>query len=201
MTHYTRSDIASGIEITRAQMLLSERRDGEALKTARRALSRFTSIPADKMADLERVKVLAEAGLGRTRQAQTDADQLAAQARKQFEEELIAEANLVKSIVDLQAHLPDQASSSAEDAHWYFSAKEEKESEWLSLFCIAKARQFSGDAASASANAKKALDILAALEQTWNPQIYHQYIARPDNQLAFRQLVKLASTNGGTWHE
>ena len=92
-------------------------------------------------------------------------------------------------VVDLQAHMPDQALPLAQAANRYFSSKGEKESEWLSLYYIAKASKAAGDVTGSSTNAKKALDILDELEHTWSPPTYHQYITRPDHQLALRELT------------
>jgi tetratricopeptide (TPR) repeat protein len=187
-----RSDIASGIDVARAEMLLSERRFADALNTSRHALGKFTDMPPHKIADLEHVEILAEAELGYTKQAQTDAQGLLALGRKASDEELIAEAGTVQAIVDLRAHLPDQARSAAEAANRYYSSKGEEESLWRSLLYVAKACKASGDVMSSSTNAKKALDILSQLEQNWSPAIYRQYAIRPDNHNAFQELTKLS---------
>src|SRR5208282_4497475 len=115
--------------------------------------------------------------------AQRDAQQLLALAQKQADEGMIANASMAIAVVDLQSHLPGQALPMAEAANRYFSSKGEKESEWLSLYYVAKACKASGDVTGSSINAKKALDILNEFEQTWSPPTYHQYTTRPDHQI------------------
>lgn len=186
-----RIDIASGLNITRAQMRLSQRRFVEALRISRHALNSFAELPITKVAGFESVESLAEAELGQTKQAQRDAQQVLALAQKQSDEELIAEASMALAVVSLQSHLPDQALPMAEAAYQYFSNKGDKESEWLSLLCIAEAYKAVGDVTSSTTNAKKALDIMGEFKHAWNPPAFDQYSTRPDHQLAVRELIKL----------
>ncbi len=190
----SRSDIASSSELIRAQMRLSQRRYSDALSLSRQALSRFGDMPASQIAELERVETISEAQLGQIKQAQKDAEKLLSLALQQSDEGLVAEASMALAVVDLQAHIPDQALQMAEAADRYFSSKGEKESEWLSLYYVSKACKASGDIAGSSAYAKKSIDILDQLEQTWSPPAYHQFATRPDHQIVLQELVKLRST-------
>jgi serine/threonine protein kinase len=189
-----RIDIASALDLTEAQMRLSQRRYSEALSISRRALNTFAELPMAKIADFESVESLVEAELGQSKQAQNDAQQLLALAHKQSDEGLIAEAQMTLAVVNLQSHLPEQALAMAAAANAYFSSKGEKESEWLSLFYMAKAYKATGDITSSSTNAKKALDIIGEIEHAWNPPAFYQYSTRPDNQLAVRELIILKNS-------
>jgi serine/threonine protein kinase len=188
-----RSDIASSSETIHAQMRLSQRRYPEALSLSRHALASFRDMPARQIAELERVATMSEAELGQIRQAQRDAQQLLSLARQQSDEELVAEASMALAAVDLQAHVPDQALQMAEAADRYFSRKGQKESEWLSLYYVAKACKASGNTADSLASAKKSLDIVTGFEQTWSPPTFHLYATRPDHQVILLELAKLRS--------
>ncbi len=190
----SRSDLASAIGIARADILLSQQHFREALTTSRQALTKFPNIAPDNLAELDRVEILAETELGQIKQAQVQAQNLLALARKQSNERLLAMANMVQAFVDLQSHLPDEARTAADAANRYFVSKGQKESEWLSFYYVATAYEASGDRKSSFINARKALDILASLEQTWSPPIYRQYAARPDFQLAIRELTRFTSS-------
>jgi tetratricopeptide (TPR) repeat protein len=187
----TASSIGLSMDTIRAEMLLSERRFRAALSTSQDAMRKFNDLSPENLADAKRVEILSEAELGQTQQAQAGAQGLAALAYKQSDEELTAEANLVQAIVDLKSHLPDQAMSAAETANRYFHAKGKKESEWLSLYYSAAAYKASGNIKSSLLYAKKALDILVAIQQTWSPPAYHLYVTRPDHQFAIRELTKV----------
>lgn len=189
----TRSDIASSSELIRAQMRLSERRFRDALDLSRDALTRFHNIPLGQIADLRQVEIMSEVELGRTKEAQKDALQFAALGREQSDEALIAESNMTMAVVDLHARLLDQSLMMAEVANEYFSSKGQRESEWLCSFYAAEAYKGLGNVTNSSIDAKKALDILRELEQTWSPPTYRQYVARPDYQVIFRELYRLAS--------
>jgi serine/threonine protein kinase len=187
----SRPDIASVMENTRAQMFFSERRFQDAYKTSRDALAKFKGMPAGEISDLKRVKALAEAELGQTRQAEADGRDLLMMAREQENEELIARANMVLSVVKLKEHVPTDARSLADAANRYFSSKGVKESEWLSLYYLAAACKGMGDSRESSLIAKKALDTLSQLRIAWGSPTFEQYVTRPDHQFAIRELAKL----------
>jgi tetratricopeptide (TPR) repeat protein len=187
-----RSDIASAIAITRADMLLSQRHFREALSTSQQTLRKFPDLAPANLAELDGVEIVAETELGQIKQAQLEAQNLLGYARNQSDEELTATANMVQSIVALRSNLLDEARSAAERANQYFVSKGKKESEWLSLYCIALAYKASGDSKNSAINAGEALDILGSFEHTWGPPTYRQYLDRPDHQVAFHELTRLA---------
>ena len=81
----------------------------------------------------------------------------------------------------------------AEDAEKYFSSQGETESEWLTLLYLAKAEKVAGDNHASLIKAQQAIDILHHLEQSWGSQVFTQYAARPDYQIAIHELSKLTS--------
>jgi hypothetical protein len=81
----------------------------------------------------------------------------------------------------------------AEAANRYASRKGQKESEWRSFFYLAAAYKQAADDSASKSNAKKALDILDSLKQSWGASVFQLYAARPDHQSALRELALLKS--------
>ena len=183
-----RRDIALGVEDTRLDMELSQGGFAQALAQSRNSLRAFPEMRAGMYADLFRVESLAESQLGQLDAAQRDAEQLLALARKEGDEAMIADAELTEAEVLLRSHEPFQAKLLSEQAYQYYAGKKKKESEWLSLSYGAKAAKLSGDARDCSEKAAQAIDILNDLEQSWGSPAFHQYITRPDLQIASREL-------------
>jgi hypothetical protein len=122
-------------------------------------------------------------------------------ARKENDEGLIAHAELVRADVLLQSHMPQLARSCAQAANAYFARKGQKDSEWQSLLYLAEASKSLGDSEEGSDVAKKALDILGGLEQSWSPAVFDKYSKRPDYQLAIKQLLLIKEERGTSPHD
>jgi tetratricopeptide (TPR) repeat protein len=186
-----RSSISSGVEITRARMLLSQNRFNEAFSVSKHALNKFSSLRIDQSALLEGVEALAKAGQGNVREARKFAQQLTMLAHNQNSHDLDAEANLVEAIVYMKSNLPRTAIPYAEAAEKHFAENNEKESEWLTLLCLARAYRNVRDDPRSAKSTIKSLDILTELEQRWSPPVFRQYITRPDHQIEFQSLSSL----------
>lgn len=200
-----RREVASQASSIRAEMRLSQLRHAEALSIARTALVQFPDMPPARVARLLRVQALAESELvsGRNtrqrqaqlEQAQQDAAKLLALANRQSDNEMLMNANLVQAIVSLRSSSPAPARSLAGTASEYFSAKGEKESEWLSRSCLSQAAAAMGDTASARQQAVQSLGILAQIESAWGSSVYKQYVSRPDHRLAVQWLEKTSGAS------
>ena len=186
-----RNDIATYVDGIGAQINLSQGKYGNALSVSRRALLAFPKMPANEIAEFEKIEALSQAQLGQLEQAQHEVDQLLAFAQEKGDEGLIAESELTEANVLLRVNSPEKAMSLAQSAYSYFSAKGEKESEWLSLFYLAIAAKGIGDLSTSAHDAQKALDTLASLEQSWGASVFDHYIARPDYKIVLRELTKL----------
>lgn len=93
---------------------------------------------------------------------------------------------MAAAIVDMDAHLPDQAMAMAEAANQYFSTKDEKESEWLSLYYVAKACKLKGDIRNSSINAQKAIDISANSSKVGVPPLIASTLTGPIARLSWQ---------------
>ena len=188
-----RADVGSHIEDLRAQIHLSRGDYRHALSDAQKAVKHYPSMPADQVADFGRITVLAEVQLGQNEQAQRDADHLLAVARGSANQELIAQAELVEASVTLRSASPRNTILMAETAVTYFSRQGENESNWLSLFYLAKAEKAAGDNQGSSIKARQAINILRDLEQRWGTQVFGQYATRPDHKIAIHELSMLTA--------
>jgi serine/threonine protein kinase/Tfp pilus assembly protein PilF len=185
------TDVASGIDLVRAEMHLSQLRFREAYDIAARAVRTFSDLPANKVLRFRRVEVVAEAELGRAKDAQFDAEQLLALAHSDGDADSIAIADLTQALVFVRAQLPNQAGPLAESARSQFSTTGQAESEWLSLLMLSETSEGQKDSRSTIENAKRSLDILNKIEHTWTSPVFDQYASRPDIRIALRQLSKL----------
>ena len=188
-----RLDVAAGIELAKAQMQLSQQRFADALLIANKASKEFAESVPNSLIDLKSVSAIAQANLGRIREAQSIAQELSALASKVADQGEIASVNLLQAMIHLRAKSPDQARVSAEFAFRYFSDKGMTESEWLTLSCLAEASSGLGDFASARQNAKKAIDIRNAVEHNWSSPVFRPYSARPDIRKTINRLSQLNS--------
>jgi tetratricopeptide (TPR) repeat protein len=183
-----RPEIALLIDEIRASILLIQRRYSDALKIAKHAEQSYQELaPGDKM-DLGYVVTVAEVETGRLQEARQKSSELARLAQKDGTPELIAESNYLLALVDLRSKAPSQASQEAQRAHAYFASKQEMEWQWKTEACIAAAAKLQGAPADAAQKAKKALDTLDGLQQTWGSPAFQQYLSRPDVQSVSKEL-------------
>jgi tetratricopeptide (TPR) repeat protein len=187
----SRLEISMAIDQTRSEMLLSQRRFSEALRSSRRAMEKYSKSAVSGLTEFEMVSISSNAELGRVQEAGNEGQNLLALARKEADDQLKADTNLTLAFVDLRANSPDSAKALAEAANLYFSGKHETESEWLSLLCIAEASGTLGDKSSSAARVKQIVDKLYVIEQNWSSPVFAEYRARPDIQFAIKQLSRL----------
>jgi hypothetical protein len=190
--------IASGVALIRAQMKLSQLQNKEALAIAKEALKRFPEMSYGQIADFEEVIALAQVRLNRADEAAKDAETLMALGRKEADEGVVASGELAEAQALLALHRSGTAMAEAANAH--FSATDEKESKWLSLFYAAQAARADGNADISSTDARKSIDILKQLEQDWGSPAFRQYATRPDNQLVLHELSVLNERKGDSQH-
>ena len=86
-----------------------------------------------------------------------------------------------------------KALESAQAAQQWFARVGNQEAEWRSRLAAARAEAALKEAENARADAGRALELLAALQQKWDPGSYAGYSARPDIQFDRGQLERLAN--------
>jgi tetratricopeptide (TPR) repeat protein len=188
-----RPNVTEAIENVQARMLLSKRKYKEALQIARHAWTAYKNLSPTHQMEIGYVITVAEVELGRLEDAQRDVQQIAEIARRDSEPELIAESSYLFALVDLRSKAPERAIREAESARRYFAEKQEVEWLWMSEACIAAAAKLERNPADAAQRAKKALDTLNGLQQTWGSAAFQQYSSRPDVQVASKELRSSSS--------
>jgi tetratricopeptide (TPR) repeat protein len=182
-------DVKSGIALAKAEIRLSQRRFGEAYQIASNSLKTFSDLPPGKLYRFRQVEARSENESGRTRKALEDAQALLNEARKQQDDWTIADASRLVATICVKDCQPDQIS--AESAAKYFHDKQQPESEWLTLACLARLYQRQKDMGLAEASAKKALDIVSSFQHTWSSPAFQLYSSRPDIHQALADLSRL----------
>ena len=172
-------------------MSLSQGRYRAVIAISTQALSSSPDIPVGQLAELRQVRALAEGRLGQSTSAHLDADRLLKLGKDNSDESIVSQAELVNGELLLWENHSEKALPLLETANQYFSKTGMKESEWRSLFFLAKAAKASGDNVNCSQNAAKALDILRNLERSWGSSAFAQYSSRPDNRIEMRELSNI----------
>lgn len=190
-----RMDLARSIAAIRARMELSRERFHDAIAVSRRAREAYTGFTPDQMIDLQISEAAAEARLGNIDRAEQETEHLLAFATNTGRPALVAEAQLVGAEIYLWLRSPQKAIELAGVANQYASSKGLKESQWLNLSVLAGAHKQLGDNSASESNAKKAIDILNNLEQSWGSSVFHLYSTRPDHKSALRDLTPPPQVN------
>jgi tetratricopeptide (TPR) repeat protein/predicted Ser/Thr protein kinase len=173
-------------------MALSQRQFPAAMEDARRVLLE-ANLGADVAAGVKNVLGLAQIAMGAGREAAASTAEAAALAAKSGSAWLIAETALGQAQALLAAGDARKALESAQSAQGWFAPVGNQEAEWRSLLAAARAEAALKETENARADAGRALELLAALGQKWDPGSYAGYSARPDIQFDRGQLERLAA--------
>jgi len=176
----------------RAAMALSQRQFSVAIETSRRVLSQ-SGLNTDMAAQLRSVLGVAQVAAGARSDglaSTADAVTLAAKSGSQW---LIAETGRSHAQALLAAGEPQKALTTASAAQQWFEHVGNREAEWRCWLVIARSEGALSDPAKSRADAQKAAQLLASLEQKWDADSYKSYLTRPDIQYDRNQLDKLAA--------
>jgi ATP/maltotriose-dependent transcriptional regulator MalT len=176
----------------KANMLMSQGRFSESLRLASRALSEFSSSMRLSMSvDFEITAAMSHLNLGHLQQAQNLSEDALKKAQQDRAPETTAFAELAESAIQTAAGDPQRAVSLARAANKFFSEKQKRESEWISLLCLAKALRKSGDSAGSRQAALEAQEVMSQIERAWGEETFKNYASRPDIARAKRDLSTL----------
>jgi hypothetical protein len=126
-------------------------------------------------------------------EGQQESHELADLAQGEKNSQLIASSDCLLAMADLRSGSLIRARDEAQAARTYFSAKQQFESEWRSLACIAEATNALGDRTSAAQYARNALDALENWQRSWELPSRQTYRTRPDIRMAVTRLRLLAT--------
>jgi tetratricopeptide (TPR) repeat protein len=190
--------ISAGMARVRASMRLSQRRFQEAASIASRALKEFKDLAPDDLMDFGYVLTIANVELARRLDAQRESQKLADLAGKENNLDFLAKSNFLSATVEVRWGSPARAREKADFAQAFFSARQQLESEWKNLACLAHAEFALGDRAMAAKNARSALDTLHRLIQTWDTESAQYYASRPDTHFAAAEMESMVASASGT---
>jgi tetratricopeptide (TPR) repeat protein len=169
------------IEMTQAEIALSDRNFGEAIAAADRALEVGAQ---SKVANVRTkyLKGVAQALSGQARPGQALCDEAVNAAAPLGDPLLLAHAQLALAETSLAAGDTQRATTSAQQARTFFNGAGLAEAEWRAWLIEGLATQKAGDADKARTCLNRAAELLASLEQKWGAEVYGNYLKRADVQ-------------------
>jgi serine/threonine protein kinase/Tfp pilus assembly protein PilF len=165
--------------------LLSSLKYAQANEVAEKTLISYPSMAEDDKLELLEDEALAEAHLGKTKQALALMNQISSQnsaqgAANDWRRDLVA-AEIYLSLGKAQ-QARDLAAKTAD----HFASTGQRTSELRSLCLMAAASKTLKDSQGYESSSQKIIDILAELKHTWDPKIFVTYFSRPDFQALVR---------------
>jgi eukaryotic-like serine/threonine-protein kinase len=179
------------VELTRAQMALSQQRFVEAREKALVSAGIAGTEYEDIALGSKAATALAMALSGSTAGARKPAEEALATARKLNGTRDISTVMLTFAEVLLLTGDYKGSLANALQAQSMFASAGQTDSEWRSLLIAARASDKTGNASAAIDYATRADKQRAALQSKWGNDVYEKYSRRPDIQSYLKQLSQL----------
>ena len=171
------------VNLTEAQMALSQRRFAEAIAKGQAALDIAAKQDIKDIACPAKYTIaLAQASSGRAQAGQKLCEDALAMAREVKSPRLIATSLLTMAQVLLLSNEARGALDRAKDAQQMFAQSHQADSEWQAWAVAARANQRLGNTAEALQCASHASDLGSELRTRWGQDAYASYLRRPDIQ-------------------
>ena len=184
-------ELLAWVQLTRAQIALSERHFGEAKKSAQEAHD-LSATQYRKVALQAKYTIgLAEAFSGAPQPARKLCEEAVVIAREMNAPQLISSALLALAEVLLQSNDGKPALETALQAQTIFARSGQQDSEWHTLLIAARASELAGDKSAMHDYASRADDLCAGLEKKWGKEAYGTYLSRPDIQNHRKQVAQI----------
>jgi tetratricopeptide (TPR) repeat protein len=182
------ASIAPNIGESRVRSLLSQQKYRPALELSKLYLADSERITPEWRSDFENSAAIAAAHLGMKKEALTglapttspDEDHTANGAQEK----------MTAAEIYLSLGMSRQAHDAAITAEEYFNSSGQRDSELQCAYMAAEASRRLRDEVGYQQFAKKTVDILKELRQTWGPEPFQRYIERPDLQGPAQLLAK-----------
>ncbi len=188
-------DLVTSAGQTRIESLLSQQQYRLALALAQQMIAEYPKMVSDRKLELQQDEVLAESHLGMKKQALLDLSAYFAPEQHKDSPEDAAKEELSAAEIYLSLGMARQAHDSAVAAHKYFASSGQLNSELRSACLAAAASKLLNDLAEYDIFSTKVVDIVTALQHTWQPQDLQQYLLRPDLHLLTRDFAKAGQIN------
>jgi serine/threonine protein kinase len=167
--------------------LISRGKYAAALSLANEALAASSSVDAGDKQALELGKSVAEAHLDMKAEALKHLDEATAHATVGNPAD-VWRTKLRVAEIELYSGRTQQAQHDAAAATDYFMSTGQLDSELRDLCLMASASKKLGDFPNYAASSKKAVDIMAQLQQNWGLEAYQTYLSRPDQKVLVREI-------------
>jgi tetratricopeptide (TPR) repeat protein len=184
--------VAALDDLTRAEMALSQRDFRGAMDSSRRVLDQ-QNLGIDVTVAAKGTQGAAQIATGARAAGLATLAEAAQLAGKSGSAPLIADTRLAYAEALLTAGEAQRARDTALAAQQWFSGAGNQEAEWRCWLVAAAAENSLGHAGKSQENAQKAVQLLASLQQKWDPDNCKTYLGRPDVQDRGKQLAKLAA--------
>jgi tetratricopeptide (TPR) repeat protein len=162
----------------RTESLLSREEYKEALSYSDSAVSRYPKMSSALRREIAWDRAIAESHLKMANQALAEIEELERQQPDNPAE--AAQRKMEIAEISLNAGLAQKAHEEAAETSAYFAGTGQLDSELRSVCLAAAASEALKDPTELNLNSKKAIDIVAQIQQTWSPQFSQTYLSRPD---------------------
>lgn len=177
-------------DLLRASMALSQRDFPGALKFGQRVLDQ-PNLSIDMTVAAKRTLGTAKIASGPRGEGLATLAEAAQLAEKSGDALSIADTRLAYAEALLTAGDAQRALDNAQAAQHWFAGAGNQEAEWRSWLAASGAEKALGLAGKSREGAQKAEQLLANLQQKWDPENYKTYLSRPDIQDRRNQLNRL----------
>ncbi|MGB7922140.1 MAG: tetratricopeptide repeat protein [Pyrinomonadaceae bacterium] len=175
------------IDLSYAEMALSERRFHDAQTKARQALAlagtQYTGVAVKAKYTLGLAQTLS----GARREGKLSCEEAVEVATRAGDASLVSMSLLALAEAALESNDMSAALQNAMQAQERFARAGQHESEWRAWLIASRANRKQGEEAAAQEQLERAAAILSQLQQKWGAQAFNAYIARPDIQLSYKE--------------
>jgi tetratricopeptide (TPR) repeat protein/tRNA A-37 threonylcarbamoyl transferase component Bud32 len=170
------------IGLAEAQIALSDRQFGEAIRKSQGAIDLVGSQDKSTNTRANILKGLAQALSGQGRAGQALCNEAVTAATSLGDPLLLARAQLALAEASLAAGDTQRSIASAEQSRSFFATAGLTEAEWRAWLIEGSASQKAGDSEKARTCLHRASELLASLEQKWGAETFQAYQERRDVQ-------------------
>jgi serine/threonine protein kinase/Tfp pilus assembly protein PilF len=176
------------IQLSQAQILLSERNYPEAIRQSTLALKMAGDEYREVSIEAKYTLGLAKALSGATKEGLELCAGAAEAASNSGDAALYSRSLLAQAESALENKNAELALKLATQARERFTANGQQDSEWRAWLVASRASLLSGDKPTSDSHLARAREVFYQLEQKWGPDVFKQYQSRPDVQFYRKQL-------------
>jgi tetratricopeptide (TPR) repeat protein len=176
------------IQLSNAQILLAERRLGEARAQAEQAFRAAGTDYKDVAVEARSTMGLARMLAGSAREGKALCEEALKLAQDMGDAGLVSRTMLALAETTLEMGDAQTALQVAGQVQERFAHAGQLESEWRACLIMARSNERIGNITLGEQQRGRAKEILARLEQSWGTDAYKQYLARPDIAFYYGQL-------------